>query len=518
MAILTKTYEASGNGRSLVGHTSIQYENKKFIGISELRHASEINSIGVSLDIKNGAAEYNLVINKNNINYEEEKVSFEINNIIVHGGAPIINKIYLKISYEATAPARLNSSSLFYKKNDIDNDICDLIAQSNKNLRIDLVSKLADYGYNTTAGDLWFVRSGAGSISGWAQDTLNLDYYDQTNTQVPFTTKESCPMPQLFTGGEHYLALNYSGGSTTYYLKYNSEVDYCQQSIDGTNWTKIDDGFNGVFVILQGAGGGGGEGSCLNAGIASACGGGAGGGGGAFALAYLNLKAIPDEIVTLTRGAAGIGAGTKGDHVQTGTPAATGGNGGDSILSYKNKAIITAGGGRGGSGGNRISEIPAKGGNGGTVTTNLDDSTNWITLIAKIDGKKGGLSGYKSGYAFGVPLGTKPGEAGASYSSRDAFLTPILSSPVPIYRSGSTWTIKYTSGAGTDGNNAGTPGYTSGGGGGGASVMSQKNNDRPTEPSGFGIGGAGGSAESATVHTSYNGKVGYIGWLSCIKL
>ena len=96
MAILTKTYEASGNGRSLVGHTSIQYKDKKFIGISELRHASEINSVGISLDIKNGAAEYNLVINKNNINYEEEKVSFEIKNILVHGGAPIINKIYLK--------------------------------------------------------------------------------------------------------------------------------------------------------------------------------------------------------------------------------------------------------------------------------------------------------------------------------------------------------------------------------------------------------------------------------------
>ena len=331
-------------------------------------------------------------------------------------------------------------------------------------------------------------------------------------------------MPQLFTSGDHYLPLKYAGGSTTYYLKYNSEVGYCQQSTDRANWTKIDDGFTGVFVILQGAGGGGGEGSGIDDFSYSLCSAGGGGGGGAFALAYLNLKAIPDEIVTLTRGDAGIGAGWAGDHAQHDTPAATGGKGGDSRLIYKDKDIITACGGQGGSGGHYSIDAPtsgSNGGNGGTVITNLDDSTNWVTLITKIDGRRGGAGGEQSGYQYGIPLGTKPGKAGDSYASNATFSTPILSSLVPIYRKGYPWSTAYTNGAGIDGDPVDDLkylGYSSGGGGGGASVMSQKVNNRPTVAYGFGAGGMGGTAEPAVVHMAYNGKVGYIGWLSCIKL
>lgn len=366
-----------------------------------------------------------------------------------------------------------------------------------------------------------FINSDSENIvlKGWGSNSNNHDYR-LNNQRLPFALKSSCPVPKPYPSTTNeFVPYEIEVLSTdTLYVRYNSSLGYCQYSEDGITYTKVGEGFDGVFVFLQGAGGGGGLG-LAGWGVLQGAG---GGGGGAFILAYLDLKQIPNEPIILKAGKEGslpidviVG---EGDGVN-------GWNGGPSTVSYNNQIYLSANGGEGGHGTtidrNNIGTRDGKGGSGGEPKEYK--TSTWSSAVREccFKGCSGGNTGKILSWDAESDVGY--GTYGNSYTQLDSIEIPILNTTQSILRginlgrASSDW-CQVSSCA-------------SGGGGGGASVCGtgairfngSMDDPRNIPETGYGVGGTG--CTSANINSNNrqrypgtNGKPGCVGILKCDKI
>ena len=324
------------------------------------------------------------------------------------------------------------------------------------------------------------------SLPQWAQTRKYCDYKVLGN-DISFASKDSVTIP-VYSASKTYpvpfdVAATFTATSSRVWLRYNTTNNYIQWKYDsGTTWNNLIKK-SCAFMVLQGAGGGGADGGnnyvppvVVPPGTAWAW------GGGAFALVFINFKALnnsyyPYLLVTIGSG----GTTTTGDDPHsnlTGTDA----NAGDattlrcyvSMSSSNYQTLVICHGGGGGKGYFEGVGGPTErmaGGSGGSVS--VDSFVSSFSSVIKVVAQRSGGAGGSGGATQNTtgPVSTTGHQYGASASSLSgSYSTTVLTTSIDYHRL--VGNNEYYMGNGGTNYEEGTEAYVSGGGGGGASVCS----------------------------------------------
>lgn len=403
-------------------------------------------------------------------------------------------------------------------------------------LRNDLTTEnLSSLGYTTPASypsGVRLLQTGCcQSLSLWANEPKEPMPYQHEGSPIAVASKRSCPIPVLsgspgfsspydmvLSSTANSMSLRYNNGLIEYMLVTNDVCTAWSNLTYTEGTTRITYSFNGVFVAVQSPGGGGGGGTVSNGTVASQCTGGGGGGAGAFAILYVDMKALNDSWPGATLD---ISLGSKGSHggqedsQYSSSTSAPGSDGGDSTVYIREhtegweELVVRVGGGKGGASNLYTTETSNSGGSGGYVYQYYMPS-NIIQTVFMTSGQGGGSSGTPSGYAFGVGYGNKDGSKGGSYGY-GTYGPQMLADKANIRREVSNGPTRYYVGQGQLAANWGFDGQRSGGGGGGASICGSVSGVSPDSTrQGFGMGGQGGPADGTWVYKSQDGQQGII--------
>jgi hypothetical protein len=161
----------------------------------------------------NGAMDASTTITR--IDYVAAKASFSVYINRKHGGDPLITGFRVTVEYPDQPPDKRSASSYTFSSSKT--SIGDLAATSHKNLKYSLLFDIRQKGYGddnitTSQAHAYLFVDGSKSpgIYGWGGTLVDLGY-KHNDSNLPFVTKGSCPIPNtVYTSGDHYLALGYS--------------------------------------------------------------------------------------------------------------------------------------------------------------------------------------------------------------------------------------------------------------------------------------------------------------------